>query len=88
MNDQIINGLVIGVAVVVIARLISVLTEMKDTRTIVKYLRESKNNLKPQFRSNHVIAYETNLPEERVRKLCRKSKKITKRSCGVQIQNK
>ena len=72
--------LVIGILATLIASFIvgsiRFFINKKDTNKILSFLEESKNDTDLEFRSNHAISSETDLTEDRVRKLCSKSKRI------------
>ena len=76
MDYGVVTGIVSGIIVAVLIWFAKVAKDWKDTHTILKFLQKSKRNTPHRFRSNHAIASETNLSEDRVRKLCSKSKKI------------
>ena len=76
MNEQIIIGIVSGIAVIAIAAIVKHAKDKIDTNKIISFLEASANDTDFTYRSNYAISSETNLSEERVRKLCSKSKKI------------
>lgn len=76
MRDEIIIGVVSGLAVAILMWVVKVIRDAKHTQSILKFLRNSKESTEFSFRSNYAIASATNLSEDRVRKLCSKSKKI------------
>ncbi len=55
---------------------IKMVIDKRNTATIINYLRESKSGSNIQFIPSYVIASETNLSEQYIRKLCKKSGKI------------
>ncbi len=76
LSDQIIIGIVSGVIVVVLLGIWKVIHDQKDTDKIITFLNNSEATTDNTFRSNHAISSDTNLSEDRVRKLCSKSRKI------------
>lgn len=76
MNDPILVGIVSGIAVIIIISIAKMAKDKSDTNKIISFLQTSLNTTDHKFRSNHAISSDTNLPEERVRILCSKSKKI------------
>ncbi len=76
MSDQILIGIVSGIAVIIIIGFVKMVKNKSDTNKIISFLQTSLNTTGYTFRSNHAISSDTNLPEERVRNLCSKSKKI------------
>ena len=79
MRDQIIAGIVSALVIALSAGAWKVFHDWKDTCKIIVFLKDSKETTDFKFRSNNAIASDTNLSEERVRKLCSKSKKIRRR---------
>lgn len=80
MKEQIITGIVSGLVVAISLWLVKIARDIKDTKAIINFLRKSKEATEYSFRSNHAIASNTHLSEERVRKLCSKSRKKIKRN--------
>ena len=76
MSDQILIGIVSGIAVIIIIGIVKMVKDKSDTNKIIAFLQTSSNSTDYTFRSNHAIAAETNLSEEKVRNLCSKSKAI------------
>ncbi len=76
MIDKITSGIISGIFILVLAWLFKRYKDNKDTKLIISCLNESKENTNYRFRTTHVIASETNLPEVRVHNLCSKSKRI------------
>lgn len=76
MIKQIIIGVIISLVVSLCLCFIRFLRNVKDTKKIINYLKNSKEKTGYSFRSNHAIASDTHLTEERVRTLCSRSKKV------------
>jgi hypothetical protein len=76
VGDQLLIGIVSGIAVITILGIVNIIKNKADTRKIMTFLTHSLETTGHTFRSNHVIASETNLSEKRVRTLCSNSKKI------------
>jgi len=76
MGEQIIIGIVSGIAVLIIIGIIKMIKDKSDTNKIISCLQNSLKTTDHTFRSNHAIASDTNLSEERVRKICSKAKEI------------
>ena len=76
MDNQIIIGIVSGIAIIIIIGVINMIKVKIDTSTIISFLKNSVKTTDNTFRSSHAISSETNLSEERVRNLCSKSKLI------------
>lgn len=76
------NGIVQGVIVaLIVAFIFWVIRHFKfkhDEKTLINFLGESKRETSHTFRTTHAISSATNLSEERIRKVCNKSKKITR----------
>ena len=76
MSDQILIGIISGIAVIIIIGIVKMIKDKSDTNKIISYLQASLKTSDYKLRSNHAIASETNLSEERVRNLCSKSTAI------------
>lgn len=80
MRDFINNGIVQGVlAALILAFLFwvkSIIRRLKDENKIIRFLKKSAFETELNFRSTHAISSATNLTEERVNKVCGKSKRI------------
>ena len=70
------SQIVIGIVVAIIIGLWKLNKDLRDTEKILIFLKKSERDTNYTFRANHVIASDENMSEERVRKLCSKSKKI------------
>ena len=82
MKELINNGIAQAVIATLIGAfilwLISFARFKADENKIYKFLTDSAASTELTFRSEHRISSETNLSEERVHKICSKSKKITR----------
>jgi len=67
---------VTGILVAVLIGMWKISRAKKDTNKIVNFLRGSANTTEYIFRTTHRISSETNLPEDKIRKLCSKSRLI------------
>ncbi len=76
LSDQILIAIVSGLIVAILLGAWKVAHDRRDTNKIVTFLKNSEATTENTFRSNHAISSNTNLSEERVRKLCSKSNKI------------
>jgi len=83
MSDQIIIGIVSGVAVIFIVTVVKIAKDTIDTNKIITFLNSSADKTDYTYRSNHAISADTNLSEDRVRNLCSKSKKIKRNTGGI-----
>ena len=76
LSNQIIIGIISSLVVAIMLGAWKIIHDRRDTNKIISFLKNSAATTKNTFRSNHAISSDTNLSEERVRKLCSKSKKI------------
>lgn len=76
ITTGIITAIVSSLVVALLYWLVKAFRDWKDTKAIIAFLEESKSSTHFTFRSNHAIASAINLGEERVRKLCSRSRKI------------
>jgi len=83
MSDPIIAGVVSGIILTLLLGIWKVVHDAKDTNKIILFLEDSKATTDNKFRSSHAISSETNIPEDRVGKLCSLSGKI-KRNANEQ----
>ncbi len=75
-SDQIILLIASALVVAILLGVFKVISDKRDTNTIIAFLKDSEAATEDRFRSNHAIASDTNLSEERVRKLCSKTNRI------------
>ena len=80
MEDLLKNGIVqsvIGALIVaLILWLIGLMRSRAHENKILEFMRKSEIDTSHKFRSTHAISSAINLSEERIRKICSKSKKI------------
>ena len=73
-------GVVVGVSAGLGIQIINILSTKynfyRESKNIVDFLETSKNSTDFNFRSTTIICNAVNLPEERVRYICNRSKKI------------
>ncbi len=78
--EYVIEGIVIGVSAGVAIQIINFVSKCIDfyheEEIIVDFLKESIKKYPKGFRSTIIICNAVNLPEERVRYICNRSKKI------------
>jgi len=78
--EYVIEGIVIGVSAGVAIQIINFVSKYinfyQEEKIIVDFLKESIKSSKYTFRSIIIICNAVNLPEERVRYICSRSKKI------------
>ncbi|GMQ89580.1 MAG: hypothetical protein BMS9Abin09_1082 [Gammaproteobacteria bacterium] len=77
-NNNVVQGVIVTLIGAFILWLVSYIRFKMDEKKIHKFLTASTANTEFTFRSEHRIASETNLSEERVHKVCSKSKKIAR----------
>lgn len=76
MKNGIVQSVLGALIVVFILWLISVFRSRSDENKILEFLRKSLKETPHKFRTTHAISSDTNLSEERIRKICSKSKTI------------
>ena len=76
MQEQIITGIVSGLAVALVIWVTKLVRNKRDTDRITDFLARSKETTGFSFRSTHAIASATHISEERVRTLCGNCKRI------------
>ena len=78
--EYVIEGIIIGVSAGVAIQIITIASKYfnfyQEEKIIVDFLKESVKSSKYTFRSTIIICNAVNLPEERVRYICHRSKKI------------
>ena len=78
--EYVIEGIIIGVSAGVAIQIINIASKYinfyLEEKIIVDFLKESVKSSKYTFRSTIIICNAVNLPEERVRYICHRSKKI------------
>ena len=72
ITEAIIAGIVVASIVVVSKSILDYLA----TNKIIKFLQYSGENKSYRYRSSHAISSETKISEDRVRRLCSRSRKI------------
>ena len=78
--EYVIEGIVIGVSAGVAIQIINIVSKYinfhQEEKIIVNFLKEAIKEYHKGFRSTIIICNAVNLPEERVRYICNRSKKI------------
>ena len=86
MSDFIHNGIVQGALAALVAAfviwMIRAVCIRMDEKKIITFLQKSATETELQFRTTHAIASATHLPEERVAKICGRSKRIRRNQKG------
>jgi len=75
-GDQIILGIASGLGVAILLGTWKFINDKRDTNRIIDFLKNSEAATEQRFKSSHAISSDTNLSEERVRKLCSKTGRI------------
>ena len=80
MKDLINNGIVQGALAALVAAfviwMIRAICIRMDEKKIITFLQKSAAETELHFRTTHAIASATSLPEERVSKICGRSRRI------------
>lgn len=76
MINSISEAIIAGLVVAAITVLLKSIRDYLATNKILKFLRSSGKNKNYRYRSSHAISSETHISEDRVQKLCSRSKKI------------
>lgn len=80
MMEEVSEAVIAGIVVASIVVLSKSILDYLATNKIIKFLQSSGESKNYRYRSSHTISSETNIPEDRVQRLCNRCKQIKRSS--------
>jgi CRISPR/Cas system CSM-associated protein Csm2 small subunit len=76
LSNGIVQGVLVAIIIGAFTMIVNRLKFKRDEKKIITFLKKSNQKTSHTFRSTHAIVSDTNLSENRVRKICSLSKQI------------